>query len=147
MLNLLAYAGFLTRDPELRFTPKGTAVANFCVACNRNYVVDGEKRQETTFLDFTAWGKTGESIAQYFKKGKGIILKAYLKTESWEDREKGTKHSKIIGVVESFSFVNEGSSDKDRPARSEPTRSRPARPPAPDPDAYQPDPEEDDVPF
>ncbi len=106
--------GNITRDPELRSTPSGTQVCGFSVAVNRNYKDgSGEQRENVSFFDCSAWGKSGELIAQYAKKGSGILVSGRLEQRSWEDKE-GQKRSRVEIVVEDFNFVgggNGGSSD------------------------------------
>ena len=76
--------GNLTRDPELRATPSGLKLANFTVAINRNYTSQsGEKQTETSFIDCVAWGKTGETIAKYFQKGRQILVSGRLNQRTW----------------------------------------------------------------
>ena len=97
--------GNITRDPELRSTPSGTQVCGFSVAVNRNYRDgSGEQKENVSFFDCSAWGKSGEIIAQYAKKGSGILVSGRLEQRSWEDKE-GQKRSRIEIVVEDFNFI------------------------------------------
>ena len=103
--------GNITRDPELRSTPSGTQVCGFSVAVNRNYRDgSGEQKENVSFFDCSAWGKSGEIIAQYAKKGSGILVSGRLEQRSWEDKE-GQKRSRVEIVVEDFNFIggNDGS--------------------------------------
>ena len=103
--------GNITRDPELRSTPSGTQVCGFSVAVNRNYRDgSGEQKENVSFFDCSAWGKSGELIAQYAKKGSGILVSGRLEQRSWEDKE-GQKRSRVEIVVEDFNFIggNDGS--------------------------------------
>ena len=103
--------GNITRDPELRSTPSGTQVCSFSVAVNRNYRdSSGEQKDNVSFFDCSAWGKSGEIIAQYAKKGSGILVSGRLEQRSWEDKE-GQKRSRVEIVVEDFNFVGGGNSD------------------------------------
>jgi single-strand DNA-binding protein len=121
--------GNLTRDPELRVTPKGTAICQFGIAVNRQFKgEDGAMRDDTTFVDVEAWGKTGENISKYFTKGKPIFVEGRLKLDSWEDKATGQKRSKMKVVCEQFQFIggkdeNAGGSSPDRraapPARNQ----------------------------
>ena len=114
--NQVLAAGNLTRDPEVRYTPKGTAVANFGIAVNRTYFNERqEKLQETTFLDLTAWGATAENIAKHFRRGSPIFIKGRLKTETWDDQRTGAKRSKLIVVVEEFYFTERKRTEDDAP--------------------------------
>ena len=97
--------GNITRDPELRSTPSGTQVCGFSVAVNRNYRDgSGEQKENVSFFDCSAWGKSGEIIAQYAKKGSGILVSGRLEQRSWEDKE-GHKRSRVEIVVEDFNFI------------------------------------------
>ena len=100
--------GNITRDPELRSTPSGTQVCGFSVAVNRNYKDgSGEQKENVSFFDCSAWGKSGELIAQDAKKGSGILVSGRLEQRSWEDKE-GQKRSRVEIVVEDFNFVGGG---------------------------------------
>lgn len=101
--------GNVTRDPELRSTPSGTQVCSFSVAVNRSYKDNsGSQVENVSFFDCSAWGKQGETIAQYVKKGSGILVSGRLEQRSWEDKE-GQKRSRVEIVVEDFNFI--GGSD------------------------------------
>jgi len=101
--------GNLTRDPEMRTTPSGAQVCGFSVAVNRSYKDSSGQQQETvSFIDCSAWGKAGEIIAQYAKKGNGIMVCGRLDQRSWEDKE-GQKRSRVEVVVEDFNFLGGGS--------------------------------------
>ena len=148
--NKVILAGNLTRDPELRYTPKGTAVARITLAVNRTYQGEGgEKKEEVSFVDVDIWGRQAEVISQYMKKGRPLLVEGRLKQDSWEDKNTKQKQSKLKVVLESFSFIDsnrpEGGAGPDAPSRP----SRPTPPPAasgpPDSDADAPN--DDDVPF
>lgn len=99
--------GNLTRDPELRNTPNGASVCSFSVAVNRTYRdASGEQKEDVSFIDCSAWGKLGEMIAQYAKKGSGVLVSGRLDQRSWEDKTTGTKRSRVEIVVEDFNFTN-----------------------------------------
>jgi len=106
-LNKVMLMGNLTRDPEIKYTPKGTAIANFGIAVNRTFTTadGGEKREEVTFIDLEAFGRTAEIIGEYFKKGRPIYVEGRLKLDSWDDKQTGKKMSKLRVVVESFEFL------------------------------------------
>ena len=98
--------GNLTRDPELRSTPSGAQVCSFTVAVNRNYKdSSGSQQEQVSFIDCSAWGKSGEIIAQYAKKGSGIMVSGRLDQRSWEDKATGQKRSRVEIVVEDFNFA------------------------------------------
>lgn len=103
--NKVFLMGNLTRDPELRYTPGGTAVAEFGLAVNRQWRgQDGEKRDETCFVDITAWGRQAEVINQYMKKGRSLFVEGRLQYDQWEGQD-GQKRSKLRVVLENFQFV------------------------------------------
>ena len=85
-LNKVMLIGNLTRDPEIRYTPKGTAVTDIALAINRNYSLDdGTKREETTYVDITYWGRQAEVIGEYMKKGRPLYVEGRLQLDQWED--------------------------------------------------------------
>ncbi len=101
--------GNLTRDPELRSTGTGTSVCRFTIACSRSFKgQDGAQREETAFVDCDAWGRTAETIAKYCQKGRPLLVDGRLKQDKWEDKNTGEKRSKLMVVVENFSFVSSG---------------------------------------
>jgi single-strand DNA-binding protein len=98
-------AGNLTRDPELRSTPNGASVCSFSVAVNRTFRdSNGEQKEDVSFIDCSAWGKLGEMINQYAKKGTGVLISGRLSQHSWEDKD-GKKRSRTEIVVEDFNFT------------------------------------------
>ena len=174
--NKVILMGNLTRDPQMKYLPSQTAVVEFGIASNRRYKTQsGEQKDEVTFVDCTAFGRTGEVINQYFTKGKPIFIEGRLKYDQWEDKQGGGKRHKLTVVVESFEFVGGrdggggggggggydadagGGGDYDqRPQRQAP-RPAAARAPAPRPAAAAPQQEppfsedqqfkDDDIPF
>lgn len=144
--NRVILAGLLTRDPELRYTPNGTAIANLGLAINRSWKDDaGNKKEEVTFVDITAFGKQAETIGQYFKKGRPILIEGRLKLDQWEDKTTHQKRSKLAVVLESFSFLDYADKTGAPPAG---TASAPAPTnQAPPESAPPPAPSDDDVPF
>lgn len=105
-LNTCIFSGHLTRDVELKFTQKGTAVGNVGLAVNRVYTTgDGEKREEVAFLDLTLWGRTAEIAGEYLKKGSYAAFTCYASQETWEDKQTGSKRSKIVFVVDKLELV------------------------------------------
>lgn len=110
--------GNLTRDPELRTTPNGASVCSFSVAVNRTFRdASGDQKESVSFIDCSAWGKLGEMINQYAKKGSGVLVSGRLDQRSWEDKATGQKRSRVEIVVEDFNFAggargdSNGSSD------------------------------------
>lgn len=117
-LNKVQLIGNLTRDPELRHTPKGTAVAELGIAINRTWKDDsGNKQEETTFVDVTFWGRQAEVIQQYCSKGDPIYIEGRLQLDTWDDKDTGKKRSKLRTIGENFQFLK-GKSDGDRTDRS-----------------------------
>lgn len=106
-------AGNVTRDPEMRATPSGAQACNFTIAVNRVFRGgDGEQQEQTSFIDCVAWGRSGETISQYVKKGSGLIVSGRIEQRSWEDKTSGQRRSRTEIVVDDFSFV--GGSDGGR---------------------------------
>ncbi|MCX6968340.1 MAG: single-stranded DNA-binding protein [Verrucomicrobia bacterium] len=160
-LNKVMLIGNITRDPEIRYTPKGTALTELTLAVNRRYTADnGEKREEATFIDVTLWGKTAEVAAEYLKKGRPLFVEGRLRMETWDDKTTGQKRSKLTVVGENIEFLNAreggggggGASREydEEPRSSRPQQQRPASRPATPPKApVDPDldVEGDDIPF
>lgn len=103
--NKVIIMGNLTRDPELRYTPSGTAVTDLSVAVNTP-----GKKDETVFVDVTVWDKTAENCCEYLSKGRPVLVDGRLRTESWEDKKTGKRRSKLIVVAFGVTFL--GSGDK-----------------------------------
>lgn len=153
--NKVILAGNLTRDPELRYTPSGTAIAKFGLALNRKWKdsQSGEMREEVTFVDVDAFGKQAELIGQYVKKGQPLLVEGRLKMDSWEDKQTQQKKSRLGVVLEGMTFLGSGTregGDFSSGGGNAPS-ARPSRPPqsTPPPAAANEGmpPEEDDVPF
>ncbi len=102
--NKVILLGNLTRDPELRVTPKGTSVCQFGMAVNRVYRSGDETQEETTFVDLEAWGKQAEIISKYVNKGNPLFIEGRLKFDSWESKE-GEKRSKLKVIVENMQLM------------------------------------------
>ncbi len=104
--NQVTVVGNLTRDPELRYTPQGTAVADVSIAINRSYTnkQTGQKVEEVDFFDCVLWGRTGELAAEYLKKGRPVLFSGHLKQDRWESPE-GKKMSKVKIIVETMQFL------------------------------------------
>ena len=104
--NKVTLMGNLTRDVEMRTTPSGQSVANFSLAVSRSWKgQDGQTQEQTSFINCVAWGKAGEIIAQYVKKGDALLVSGRLDQRSWDDKESGQKRSTIEVNVEDFNFV------------------------------------------
>jgi single-strand DNA-binding protein len=109
-LNKVMLMGNLTRDPELRYTPKGTAVADIGMAINRVWTNDqGERQEDTTFVDVTLWGRQAELAQQYLSKGRPVYIEGRLQMDTWEDKNSGQKRSKLKVVGENMQFIGSGS--------------------------------------
>src|ERR1043166_138243 len=107
--NKVILAGNLTRDPELRYTPKGTAIAKIGLAINRTWKTEtGETKEEVTFVDIDAFGRQAETIGQYLKKGRPILIEGRLKLDQWDDKQTQQKRSRLGVVLESFNFLDSG---------------------------------------
>lgn len=105
-LNRVLLIGNLTRDPELRVTPKGTACCQFGLAISRKFKDEaGTDREEVTFVDIEAWGKQGETIAKYVTKGRPLFVEGRLRFDQWEDKTTQQKRNKLKIVLESFQFL------------------------------------------
>jgi single-strand DNA-binding protein len=141
--NKVILMGNLTRDPELRYTPKGTAVARLGLAVNRVWKTEtGENREEVTFVDIDAYGKQAETISQYLKKGSPILVEGRLRLHTWEDKQ-NQKQSKLRVDLETFKFVGPANREGGAPAAPRPA----AAPAAAEPANAEAPPEGDDVPF
>jgi single-strand DNA-binding protein len=167
--NKVFLIGNLTRDPELRYTPSQVAVTDLGLAVNRYYTTkDGDRREETLFIDVTVWNRQAENCCQYLRKGQPIHVEGYLRMDTWDDRNTGEKRSKIKVEAENIQFLGSkrdgaGTSSSEEeftpaPRRSAPSDARgngPARGPVPsappaarrtvEPDADEA--EEEDIPF
>ena len=106
-LNKVMIIGNLTADPEVRTTPRGTQLTELRLAVNRvsNGPNDGERREETTFLDVTCWGHTGEVAAQYLAKGRPVFIEGRLQMDTWEDKQTGQKRSRIRIIAENLQLL------------------------------------------
>ncbi len=105
-VNKVMLIGNLTRDPEVRYTPKGSAVADIGLAINRYFTLEnGEKREETTFVDVVLWGRQAELAQQYLSKGRPVFIEGRLQLDSWEDKTSGQKRSKLRVVGENMQFL------------------------------------------
>lgn len=129
-LNKALLMGNLTRDPELRVTPKGTSICQFSLAINRDWKTEsGEKQTEVVYVDIEAWGKQGETIAKYLTKGKPLYVEGRLKLDQWEDKNTKEKRSRMKVVLEQFQFI--GGRDEAGPvpqAQRPPSIAAPAAP-------------------
>jgi single-strand DNA-binding protein len=148
-LNRVLLIGNLTRDPEVRYTPKGTAVAEIGLAVNRVYSgEDGERKEETTFVDVTLWARQAEVAGQYLKKGRPVFIEGRLQLDSWEDKQTGQKRSRLRVVGENLQLLGSRQDAEGGTPIAPPRRSSPAGPPSrPEPRDPDLDAEPDDIPF
>ncbi len=106
-LNRVILAGRLTRDPELKYMPSGTAVCKMGLAVSRvTKGKDGEKREDTTFVDLTAWEKTAEFCGQWLRKGRPVIVEGRLRSDSWDDKTTGQKRTKIDITIQRIQQID-----------------------------------------
>ncbi len=151
-LNRVLLIGNLTRDPELRVTPKGSSICQFGLAVNRTFKDGaGQTREETTFIDVEAWGRQGEVISKYCTKGRPLFVEGRLRFDSWEDKNTGQKRSRLSVVLENFQFIGGRGDGEDgapagggydnTPDRNSPPPRAPRPAPAPDDNL------DEDVPF
>ncbi len=149
--NKVILLGNLTRDPEVRYTPKGTAVTELGMAVNRVYTAEnGEKREETTFVDVTLWGRTAEIAGEYLKKGRPVFIEGRLQLDTWDDKKSGQKRSKLKVVGEGLQLIGSrpgggggGGGGDEEGGSSAPRSTRSAPPPKAAPSA----PDDDEIPF
>ena len=157
--NKVILVGNLTRDPEVRYTPGGTAVTEVGLAVNRQWTdrSTNERKEETTFVDVTLWGRTAEIAGEYLSKGRACLIEGRLQLDQWEDRETGQKRSKLKVVGETLQLLgsrgdgggfNQGGQRSAAPA---PPASAPAAPERSPDQAFYDDvpaaPTDDEVPF
>lgn len=125
--NLVILAGNITRDPELKYTPKGTPVLDFGIAVNRRWRdADGNPKEDTYFGDCRAWGKQAEVISQHFPKGRPIYIKGRLAQEEWIDKTTQAKRRKTLTIVDSFDFCGDTRGGKASGPAPEGSPRRPA---------------------
>ena len=147
--NKVILLGNLTRDPEIRYTPKGTAVTELGMAVNRVYTAEnGEKREETTFVDVTLWGRTAEIAGEYLKKGRPVFIEGRLQLDTWDDKTSGQKRSKLKVVGEGLQLIGSrpagsagGGGDEEGSSAARPSKSTPP------PKAAPSEPDDDEIPF
>jgi single-strand DNA-binding protein len=145
--NKVILLGNLTRDPEVRYTPKGTAVTELGMAVNRVYTAEnGEKREDTTFVDVTLWGRTAEIAGEYLKKGRPVFIEGRLQLDTWDDKQSGQKRSKLKVVGEGLQLLGGRPGGGAGGGGDEEGGSRPSRP-APPPKAAASEPDDDEIPF
>ncbi len=149
--NKVLLMGNLTRDPEVRYTPKGTAIANIGLAVNRTYTTDsGEQKEEVTFVDIEVWGRQAETAGQYLSKGRPVFVEGRLRFDQWDDKETGQKRSKLKVVGERIQFLGGPKGGAEVSDQAPPSNSRApqrASRPAPPPEEPPASEGEDNIPF
>src|SRR4051794_36963278 len=132
-LNKVFLMGRLTFDPELRYTPSGSAVTDLRMATSRTWTSkDGDRKEETLFIDVTVWDRQAENCCQYLRKGSGVHVEGSLKMDTWDDKTTGEKRSKIRVSAERVQFLDRRSdgggggmdADDAAPAAREPQQPR-----------------------
>jgi len=147
-LNKVFLMGNLTRDPELRYTPSGTAVTDLRLAINDDYTTsDGTRHERTVFLDVTVWARQAENCSEYLSKGRPVLVEGRLQMDNWETNE-GEKRSRLKVTAENVQFLggrgdgsNGGGQRGGGGGGGRRGRPQPAEPAPP------PEPEDDDIPF
>ena len=144
--NKVILMGNLTRDPEMRYTPSGTAIAKLGLAVNRVWRdTEGQQKEETTFVDVDAFGKQAETLGQYMQKGRPILIEGRLKLDQWEDKNTGQNRSRLGVVLERFTFIGSGAGHADGGGGAQQQSAPPPSQPTEGPPADGPG--DDDVPF
>lgn len=149
--NKVILLGNLTRDPEVRYTPKGAAVCDIAIAVNRQYTLEtGEKREEVTYVDVVLWARLAEIAGEYLKKGRPVFIEGRLQMDTWEDKQSGQKRTKLRVVGESMQLLGSRPPGTGAPAEAgdmdQSQSSGRSSPPPPKP-ATKPEPDEDEIPF
>jgi single-strand DNA-binding protein len=117
--NKVILLGNLTRDPEVRYTPSGTAVASFAIAVNRRYKQGEETKDEVSYIDIVVFGKTAENCGQYLNKGDAILVEGRIQQRRWDDKETGQKRSKVEVVAQTVNFMPKRSGQAAQGAKQE----------------------------
>jgi single-strand DNA-binding protein len=150
-LNKVLLIGNLTRDPEVKYTPKGTAVCDLGLAINDSYKAqDGTIKETVTFVDVEVWGRTAENCKQYLSKGRPVFIEGQLRLDQWE--QEGQKRSKMKIRALTVQFLGGGGGERrsgggeqrSSPSDTGRTAARPASPASED---GPPPPTDDDIPF
>src|SRR2546430_3683077 len=149
--NKVILLGNLTRDPEVRYTPKGSAVCDLGVAINRQYTLDsGEKREEVTYVDVVLWARLAEIAGEYLKKGRPVFIEGRLQLDTWDDKQSGQKRSKLRVIGETMQLLGgrppgAGGGASEAGEGGKESRAGKTTPPPPKPAGGEAD--EDEIPF
>ena len=143
--NKVILLGNLTRDPEVRYTPKGSAVCDLGVAVNRAYTTDsGERREEVTFVDVVLWARLAEIAGEYLKKGRQVFIEGRLQMDTWDDKQTGQKRTRLRVVGETMQLLGARPSGAAAAGETAGESRQTSAPPKPSPPAQ---PDEDEIPF
>ncbi|MBA3830402.1 MAG: single-stranded DNA-binding protein [Chthoniobacterales bacterium] len=154
--NKVFLLGNVTRDPEVRYTPKGSAVTDLGIAVNRQYTLDnGEKREEVTFVDVTFWGRTAEVAGEYLKKGRSVFIEGRLQLDSWDDKQSGQKRTKLKVIGEMMQMLGSrpggggsgASAEPEEPPRGQSSSGSSSRGASAPKSAPPSEPDDDEIPF
>jgi single-strand DNA-binding protein len=148
--NKVILLGNLTRDPEVRYTPKGSAVCDLGIAVNRVYTTEGgERREEVTFVDVVLWARLAEIAGEYLRKGRPVFIEGRLQMDSWDDKQTGQKRTKLRVVGETMQLLGGRpagaageTAEEDRPAASAGSKTT-----APPKASARAEPDDDEIPF
>src|SRR5215475_107485 len=144
--NKVILLGNLTRDPEVRYTPKGSAVCDLGIAVNRVYTTDsGERREEVAYVDVVLWARLAEIAGEYLKKGRPVFIEGRLQMDTWDDKQTGQKRTKLRVIGETMQLLGSRPPGTGGGA-SEAGESRPSKTTAP-PKSEGGEPDDDEIPF
>ncbi len=151
--NKVILLGNLTRDPEVRYTPKGSAVCDLGLAVNRQYSLDnGEKREEVTYVDVVLWARLAEIAGEYLKKGRPVFIEGRLQLDTWDDKQSGQKRSKLRVVGETMQLLGSrpasgGEAEEGMSGGNAGRAAGGSRAGAPPPKSPASEPDDDEIPF
>ena len=146
--NKVILLGNVTRDPEIRYTPKGTAVTELGIALNRVFTSDnGERREEVTFVEVTLWGRTAEIAGEYLKKGRPVLIEGRLQLDTWDDKQSGQKRSKLKVVADTLQLIGGRPGGGAAPSGEGDEGRQSGRPSPPPKSATPAEADEDEIPF
>jgi single-strand DNA-binding protein len=148
--NKVILLGNLTRDPEIRYTPKGSAVCDLGLAVNRQYTLEnGEKREEVTYVDVVLWARLAEIAAEYLKKGRPVFIEGRLQLDTWDDKQSGQKRSKLRVIGENMQMLGSrgGGGGGGAESGDDDRAGRVTAPPAKAAATAAAEPDDDEIPF
>ena len=146
--NKVILLGNLTRDPEVRYTPKGSAVCDLGIAVNRVYTTEGgERREEVTFVDVVLWARLAEIAGEYLRKGRPVFIEGRLQLDTWDDKQSGQKRSKLRVIGETMQLLGGRPPGAGGGAPAEGGEARPAKSTPPPKAGAAAEPDDDEIPF